>query len=47
MDDGSKTGKALVLCTESFSYSDILILINMFKTNFDIQCNPQKRGLKG
>lgn len=47
MDDGYIKNGAWMLCTESFSHSGILILINMFKTKFDIQCYHQKRGLKG
>ena len=47
MDDGVKSAGSLRLCTESFTYSDILILIDMLKTKFDIQSNPQKRGVNG
>lgn len=47
MDDGTKAAGALKLCTESFTYSDILILIDMLKTKFDIQSSPQKRGVIG
>lgn len=44
MDDGYYTNGTLILCTDSFSCSDVLILINMLKTKFDINCKPQKRG---
>lgn len=47
MDDGYIKNGAWMLCTETFSHSGILILINMFKTKFDIQCHQQKRALKG
>jgi hypothetical protein len=47
MDDGTKAVGALKICTESFTYSDILILIDMLKTKFDIQSSPQKRGVTG
>jgi hypothetical protein len=47
MDDGTKAVGALKMCTESFTYSDILILIDMLKTEFDIQSSPQKRGVTG
>lgn len=47
MDDGVKAAGALKICTESFTYSDILILIDMLKTKFDIQSSPQKRGVIG
>jgi LAGLIDADG DNA endonuclease family protein len=44
MDDEYYANGALILCTDSFSYSDILILINMLKTKFNIDCKPQKIG---
>jgi len=45
MDDGMKAGKGLTLCTDSYQYSEILILIEMFKIKFNINCKPQKRGI--
>lgn len=44
MDDGMKAGEGLRLCTESFQYSEILILTKMLKTKFNIESKPQKRG---
>jgi hypothetical protein len=44
MDDGYFTNGSLKLCTDSYSYSEILILINMLKNKFNIDCKPQKRG---
>lgn len=44
MDDGMKAGLGLRLCTDSYTYSDVLILTEMLKTNLDINCNPQKRS---
>jgi len=40
-----KAGKGLTLCTDSYQYSEILILIEMFKIKFNINCKPQKRGI--
>lgn len=39
-----KAGLGLRLCTDSYTYSDVLILTEMLKTNLDINCNPQKRS---
>ena len=39
-----KSNEGLKLCTDSFQYSDILILTEMLKTKFNIDCKPQKRG---
>lgn len=44
MDDGSKAGPGLRLCTDSYNHSDVLILTQCLKTNLDINCKPQKRG---
>lgn len=44
MDDGMKAGPGLRLCTESYSYSDIIILIEMLKNKFQIKSSPQKRS---
>jgi hypothetical protein len=44
MDDGTYSQGGLKLCTDSFQYSDILILIDMLKTKFNIDCKPQKRS---
>jgi hypothetical protein len=43
MDDGMKSGQGLTLCTDSYTYSDILLLIDMLKTKLSIDCNPQQR----
>ena len=36
MGDGSKRGRGLVLCTDSFSLKDIILLMNILKIKFDI-----------
>ena len=36
MGDGSKTGKGLLLCTDSFSIKEVVILINILKIKFNI-----------
>ena len=37
MGDGSKTGGGgLILCTDSFSLKDIILLMNILKIKFDI-----------
>jgi ubiquinol-cytochrome c reductase cytochrome b subunit len=46
MDDGSKVGKSLKLCTNSFSYSDCLLLANCLCDNFSIKATIQLAGAK-
>jgi hypothetical protein len=46
MDDGMKAGEGLRLCTDSYTYSDILILIDMLKNKFNIECKPQKKRFR-
>jgi ubiquinol-cytochrome c reductase cytochrome b subunit len=46
MDDGSKIGKSLKLCTNSFSYSDCLLLVNCLDENFSIKATIQLAGAK-
>ena len=36
MGDGSKRNKGITLCTDSFSYKDVVILMNILKIKFDI-----------
>lgn len=44
MDDGSKVYKGLKLSTNSFTYNDCLILINVLKDNFNIKASIQSAG---
>jgi hypothetical protein len=46
MDDGSKVSKGLKLSTNSFTYSDCIILIKALKDNFDIKTSIQSAGYK-
>lgn len=41
MDDGSKTGSGLKLSTNSFSYSDCLLLVKVLYENFNIKASIQ------
>jgi len=43
MDDGMKSNEGLKVCTDSFQYSNILILTKMLKTKLNIDCKPQKK----
>lgn len=36
MGDGSKKNKGIVLCTDSFSYKEVVILMNILKIRYDI-----------
>jgi hypothetical protein len=36
MGDGTKSGKGLVLCTDSFTIKEVVFLMNILKIKFDI-----------
>jgi len=36
MGDGSKAGKGLILCTDSYSFKEIVILMNILKLKFNV-----------
>jgi hypothetical protein len=38
MDDGYKSGKGFYICTDSYSLEDHKILVNVLKTNFNLEC---------
>jgi hypothetical protein len=38
MDDGCKLKKNFVLCTDSYSFSEVELLIKVLKDNFDLNC---------
>ena len=44
MDDGCKVHKALKLSTNSFTYSECLILIKALNDNFNIKASIQSAG---
>lgn len=46
MDDGTKVRKGLKLCTNSFTYSECLILIKTLNNNFNIKASVQSAGSK-
>jgi len=46
MDDGSKVGQGLKLCTNSFTYDDCLKLILVLNYNFKIKASIQSSGSK-
>jgi hypothetical protein len=45
MDNGSKVSHSLKLCTNSFRYYDCLLLINVWKDNFNLKCTIQSAGI--
>jgi hypothetical protein len=45
MDDGCKSGSGLKLSTNSFSYSDCLLLVKVLYDNFNIKASVQKAGI--
>ena len=44
MDDASKVGKGLKLCTNSFTYDECLFLINVLHKNFNLKASVQSAG---
>lgn len=46
MDDGSKVGKGLKLSTNSFSYAECILLVNVLYSNFNIKASVQSAGSK-
>jgi hypothetical protein len=44
MDDGSKVSKGLKLCTNSFKYTECLLLVKALKDNFNIKSTIQSAG---
>jgi hypothetical protein len=45
MDDGCKSGSGLKLSTNSFSYSDCLMLINVLNINFNLKSTLHSTGV--
>lgn len=45
MDDGTKVSKGLKLCTNSFTYSDCLLLIEALNNNFALKSSIQSAGV--
>jgi len=43
MDDGTAGRFGYLFCTDSFSYEDVCLLINVLKTNFDLDCSIHTR----
>ena len=44
MDDASKVGKGLKLCTNSFTYDECLFLINVLHKNFNLKASVKSAG---
>lgn len=45
MDDGGKVNQALKLSTNSFSYSDCLLLVKVLHNNFKLKASVQSAGV--
>jgi hypothetical protein len=48
MDDGSRVSKnvkSMRICTDSFTEEEVLILINILKIKYNLNCSPIKDGL--
>ena len=46
MDDGSKVNKGLKFSTNSFTYNECLMLVNVLSENFNIKASVQSAGSK-
>lgn len=46
MDDGAKVGKSLKFSTNSFTYSECLLLVKVLNDNFNIKASVQSAGSK-
>jgi hypothetical protein len=44
MDDGAKVGKGLKFSTNSYTYSDCLILVKVLNDNFNLKASIQSAG---
>lgn len=47
MDDGCAQGNAVVLCTDSFTLSEVELLCNVLQTKFGLEAHPVKRNQAG
>lgn len=45
MDDGAKVSKGLKFCTNSFTYSDCLLLVKALDLNFNLKATVQSAGV--
>ncbi len=49
MDDGTRNRYGLILCTDSYSLKDIMLLINILIIKYDLKCNlrePRKNQFR-
>ena len=46
MGDGSKRNKGITLCTDSFSFKEVVTLMNILKIKFDINSTIHLEKLK-
>jgi hypothetical protein len=44
MDDRAKKGHGFILCTNSYTFSEVELLIKVLKSNFDLNCTIHKQG---
>ena len=44
MDDGYFYNNTVILCSDSYTYEEILLLIHMLETNFKLKANIIKRS---
>jgi len=44
MDDGCKHNSGFHLCTDSYTFEEVQLLIKVLQSNFDLNCTLNKRG---
>lgn len=47
MDDGCKHNSGFHFCTDSYTFTEVQLLINALNENFDLNCTYNKRGKEG
>jgi len=45
MDDGYKNGNGFMFCTDSYTLSEVEILIKVLKDNFELNCSYHSKGI--
>ena len=46
MGDGAKRNKGIVLCTDSFTLKEVILLMNILTIKFDLNCSIHNDGNK-
>jgi len=44
MDDGVKHNSEFTICTNSYTFEEVQLLVNILKNNFDLDCSIHNNG---